>query len=72
MDFVVMGLFASPEALSGYLIHPDHQRGVQKWQKIASWNVVDMDISNDTTKFFGLLNTWADFGMSQLEEMNVS
>lgn len=72
MDFVVMGLFKSQEALSTFLIHPNHQQGVQKWQKIASWQVIDIDIGSDSTKFFGLLNSWAGFSMTPLEELKVS
>ncbi|RON08578.1 stress responsive protein [Pseudomonas brassicacearum] len=69
MDFVVMGLFETQEALSAFLVHPNHQQGVMKWQKIASWQVVDIDIGSDTTKFVGLLNGWADFGVTTLEKL---
>jgi hypothetical protein len=69
MDFVVMGLFETQESLSAFLVHPNHQQGVMKWQKIASWQVVDIDIGSDTTKFVGLLNGWADFGVTTLEKL---
>ncbi|UUY07878.1 Dabb family protein [Pseudomonas sp. J452] len=72
MDFVVMGLFENQQALSAFLIHPNHQLGVQKWQKIASWQVVDIDIGSDTTKFFGLFNSWSDFSLTTLEELKAS
>lgn len=56
MDFVAIGLFKDQEELRVYLEHPDHQQGVRKWKKIANWKVVDIDLSSDTTKFFGLLD----------------
>ncbi|ELN4740961.1 Dabb family protein [Pseudomonas aeruginosa] len=67
VDFAVMGLFDNQDALSAFLIHPNHQQGVSKWQKIASWQVVDLDIESDTTKFFGLINDWADSSLTQFE-----
>lgn len=72
MDFVVMGLFESQEDLSAFLIHPNHQEGVLKWQKIATWQVVDIDIGSDTTKLFGLLNGWADFSIASFDALNIS
>lgn len=72
MDFVVMGLFENQEALSSFLAHPNHQLGVLKWQRIASWQIVDLDIGSDTTKFFGLLNGWSDFSLTSLEELKAS
>lgn len=69
MDFVVMGLFETQETLSAFLTHPNHLQGVMKWQRIASWQVVDVDIGSDTTKFVGLLDGWADFGVTTLEEL---
>lgn len=71
MDFVVMGLFETQETLSAFLTHPNHLQGVMKWQKIASWQVVDVDIGSDTTKFVGLLDSWADFGVTTLEKLKV-
>ncbi len=71
MDFVVMGLFETQETLSAFLTHPNHQQGVMKWQKIASWQVVDIDIGSDTTKFVGLLDGWADFSATKLEELKI-
>lgn len=71
MDFVVMGLFETQETLSAFLTHPNHLQGVMKWQKIASWQVVDVDIGSDTTKFVGLLDGWADFGVTTLEKLKV-
>ncbi|WP_259740095.1 Dabb family protein [Pseudomonas brassicacearum] len=62
MDFVVMGLFEIQETLSAFLTHPNHQQGVMKWQKIASGQV--LGIGSDTTKFVGLLDGWADFGVT--------
>ncbi|TDQ39425.1 stress responsive alpha/beta barrel protein [Thiopseudomonas denitrificans] len=56
MDFVAIGLFKDQEELRVYLEHPDHQQGVRKWKKIANWKVIDIDLSSDTTKFFGLLD----------------
>src|SRR5690606_21580505 len=58
VDFAVMGLFDSQDALSEFLIHPHHQQGVSKWQKIASWQVVDMAIVSGTAKLFVLINQW--------------
>lgn len=72
MDFVVMGLFENQEALSAFLIHSNHQQGVLKWQKIASWKVVDIDIGSDTTKLAGLFDGWADFNMTEFEELKIS
>lgn len=43
-----------------------------KWQKIASWQVVDIDIGSDTTEFLGLLNGLAEFGVAQVDELNIS
>ncbi|MGE8179307.1 Dabb family protein [Pseudomonas fluorescens] len=71
MDFMVMGLFETQETLSAFLTHPNHLQGVMKWQKIASWQVVDVDIGSDTTKFVGLLDGWADFGVTTLEKLKV-
>ncbi|MGE8096656.1 Dabb family protein [Pseudomonas fluorescens] len=71
MDFMVMGLFETQETLSAFLTHPNHLQGVMKWQKIASWQVVDVDVGSDTTKFVGLLDGWADFGVTKLEELKV-
>ncbi|WP_241666712.1 Dabb family protein [Stutzerimonas nosocomialis] len=34
MDFVVAGLFKNQEDLSAYLVHPDHQQGVRKWERL--------------------------------------
>lgn len=67
MDFVVMGLFENQAALSTFLIHPNQQQGVLMWQKIASWQVVDIEIGSETTNFAGLLNSWVDFSMASLE-----
>lgn len=72
MDFVVMGLFEDQEALSAFLVHPHHQIGVQKWQRIANWQVVDIELGSDTTQFAGLLGGLADFSMTGLEELTVS
>ncbi|RMT08909.1 Stress responsive alpha-beta barrel domain protein, partial [Pseudomonas amygdali pv. lachrymans] len=72
MDFVAMGLFESQEELSSFLIHPDHQDGVLKWQKIASWQVVDIDITSETTHWSGLLEGWADVVRSPLDALSVS
>ncbi|KTT63275.1 stress responsive protein [Pseudomonas oryzihabitans] len=67
MDFAVMGLFESQDSLSEFLVHPDHKKGVSKWQKVASWQVVDIDVESDTTRFFGLLNDWAGSGLMQFK-----
>ena len=72
MDFVVMGLFESQEELSSFLIHPDHQDGVLMWQKIASWQVVDIDINSDTTQWSGLLDGWTDVVSAPLDAVSVS
>lgn len=72
VDFAVIGLFESQDALSTFLTHQNHQQGVLKWQRIASWEVVDLEIGSDTTKFFGLLNGWADSSLAPLEELKVS
>lgn len=72
MDFVVMGLFENQKNLSAFLTHQNHLQGVLKWQKIANWQVVDIDIGSDTTKFFGLLNGLAEFGVKQVDELNIS
>lgn len=72
MDFVVMGLFENKKNLSAFLTHQNHLQGVLKWQKIANWQVVDIDIGSDTTKFFGLLNGLAEFGVKQVDELNIS
>ncbi|QBC45099.1 Dabb family protein [Iodobacter fluviatilis] len=71
-DFMVMGLFENQETLSAFIIHPNHHQGVLKWQKLSSWQVIDIDIGNDTTKFFGLFNKWTDFSLPELEELQVS
>ena len=55
MDFVVMGLFENHTQLSAYLIHPDHMRGVEKWRRIATWSVVDVEVDSQTSSFAGLL-----------------
>lgn len=55
MDFVVMGLFEDHAKLSAYLIHQDHMRGVDKWQRIATWSVVDIEVDSQTSSFAGLL-----------------
>lgn len=72
VDFAVISLFESQDALSTFLAHPNHQLGVLKWQKIASWQVADIDIGSDATKFFGLLNGWSDFNLTPLEELKAS
>lgn len=56
VDFAAIGLFESQDALSAFLIHPNHQQGVLKWHKIANWQIVDIEIESESTKFFGLLN----------------
>ncbi|WP_371478721.1 Dabb family protein [Kitasatospora sp. NBC_00315] len=40
-DFALIGGFADPAAVTRYLEHPDHQRGVALWRELAEWNVVD-------------------------------
>lgn len=72
MDFLVIGLFENQEALSAFIIHPNHQQGVLKWQKIASWNVLDVELDSDTTKFAGLLNGLTDFEITPFAELSVS
>jgi hypothetical protein len=37
----------------------------------SSWQVVAIDSGSDTTKFVGLLDGWADFGVTKLEELKV-
>ncbi|MBZ2398691.1 Dabb family protein [Erwinia amylovora] len=54
-DFMVMGLFESRDDLNAYLIHPDHQAGVKKWQAIADWKVVDIELNSHSTLNRGLL-----------------
>lgn len=54
-DFVVAGLFNNQEELEAYLVHPDHQQGAAKWQAIADWVVVDIDLESDFTLSSGLL-----------------
>lgn len=71
-DFVVIGLFQDRDALSTFLTHKNHQNGVLKWQRIAGWQVVDLEIGSDTTKFFGLLNCWNDSSFAPLEYLKVS
>ncbi|WP_380182429.1 Dabb family protein [Kalamiella sp. sgz302252] len=55
-DFVVAGLFNNREELEAYLVHPNHQQGVAKWQAIADWVVVDIDLESDFTLNTGLLS----------------
>jgi hypothetical protein len=46
-DFAVIGHFADREALGRYMVHPDHQRGVEAWQAISTWIVVDLEVDAD-------------------------
>ncbi len=50
-----MGLFEDHAHLSAYLIHRDHMRGVDKWQRIATWSVVDIEVDSQTSSFAGWL-----------------
>lgn len=72
VDFAVIGLFESQETLAAFMTHPDHLHGVSKWQRIAHWQVLDLDIGSDTTKLSGLLDSWAEFDSALLEELKVS
>jgi hypothetical protein len=40
-DFALVGTFADLDAVSRYLVHPDHRRGVRLWRSIADWVVAD-------------------------------
>jgi hypothetical protein len=35
-DFVVISIFEGREALESYIVHPNHQAGVEKW-KATDW-----------------------------------
>ncbi|MGP7734066.1 Dabb family protein [Oceanimonas smirnovii] len=60
-DFVVIGLFKDRKTLNDYLIHPDHQVGVEKWKAIAEWSVIDIELASDFTQSSGLLSTLNKF-----------
>lgn len=72
VDFTAVGLFESQETLSVFLNHPNHLQGVVKWQKIATWQVVDVEVGSDTTLFYGLLNKWVAKGLTPVDELKVS
>ncbi|VEI62408.1 Dabb family protein [Serratia rubidaea] len=60
-DFVVIGLFDNRQALDAYIIHPDHQVGVEKWKSISEWRVVDIELNSDFTLNSGLLSVFNSF-----------
>lgn len=45
-DFALIGDFADHTALSGYMTHPHHQRGVTAWRAISTWVVADLDLGS--------------------------
>ncbi|MFG1173965.1 Dabb family protein [Erwiniaceae bacterium CAU 1747] len=57
-DFVVIGLFENRQALESYIIHPDHQKGVEKWKSISEWQVVDIQLDSNFTLNSGLLSVF--------------
>jgi hypothetical protein len=42
-DFALIGTFADQTAVTRYLCHQDHQRGVRMWRDIATWVVADFN-----------------------------
>ena len=56
-DFAVVGLFENKEDMNAYLVHPDHQAGVDKWKIIADWTVVDLELNSDFTLSTGLFES---------------
>jgi hypothetical protein len=42
VDFSLIGYFASREDLDAYMVHPDHQKGVELWKEISTWTVSDI------------------------------
>ncbi|MBP2836894.1 Dabb family protein [Dickeya zeae] len=56
-DFVVLGMFDSQQDVAAYLVHDNHQVGVEKWKAIAEWNVVDIDLKSDLSHAYGLLQS---------------
>jgi|GEM_PF-478694 len=63
-DFVVMGIFNNQNDLTEYLVHSNHQQGVNKWTKLATWNVVDIDLSGDFCQATGLLTLLKDLNIN--------
>lgn len=47
VDFSVLGIFKSKSDLCEYMIHQDHQKGVDLWKKISTWVVSDILLSPD-------------------------
>lgn len=46
-DFAVVGQFVDRAALDRYMVHPDHQRGIDAWEPLSNWLVVDLDHEAD-------------------------
>jgi hypothetical protein len=42
-DFGVIGHFANRDSLRRYMMHPDHQRGIDAWSDLSTWIVVDIE-----------------------------
>ncbi|REL31304.1 Dabb family protein [Thalassotalea euphylliae] len=57
-DFMVLGLFNNISDVQDYLIHPNHQEGVEKWRKIANWQVIDIDMNDETTHTAELMDSF--------------
>jgi hypothetical protein len=70
-DFVVVGLFTNRKDLDEYLVHHDHREGVTKWKEVATWNVVDIDLEEDSSQITGALGLVNNLNLSEksLEEV---
>ncbi|MCA7014579.1 Dabb family protein [Dickeya dadantii] len=66
-DFVVLGMFDTQQDVAAYLVHSNHQVGVEKWKAIAEWNVVDIDLNSDLSHTYGLLRSLGMAGNNCLE-----
>ncbi|HBR99067.1 MAG TPA: stress responsive protein [Gammaproteobacteria bacterium] len=47
-DFAVAGVFTDQAALQRYRVDPDHHVGATLWAKIATWQIIDIDLSADS------------------------
>lgn len=54
VDFSVIGAFADNMQLAAYQDHPDHQRGVELWRRISTWNVSDLLVDRAVLESFFL------------------
>ena len=51
-DFSLIGLFNDQQAMHEYMVHPDHQKGVDLWRKISTWTISDILVDQHTLSLF--------------------